>query len=149
MPSVYFVNEGRTLDVLPGTNLRELAFQGGIPLYKALPRILHFNFKLGPLKVFSASDVVEVEGKGANSRSEEELKALEGRLLTKYKVNPNYRIASQVLISGDVLVRTLVKRELAKKLTKERLRYLAVVVSFAVLVLVMLALVGLDLVKKM
>lgn len=149
MPSIYFVNERKTLDALPGTNLRELALRAGIALSKNLDRVFHVNLKLGPLRVFSASDVVEIDGKGANARSEEELKALEGRFLRKYKLNPNLRIASQVTLAGDVSVRTFAVREVDKKLTKERMGYLVVVATFGILMLVMFALVGLDLVKRM
>ncbi len=149
MASIVFVNERKTLDALPGTNLRELALQAGIPLYRTFQRIAHINLKIGPLNIFSASDVVEIDGKGVSNRSDEEAKALEGRLLAKYKMTPNLRIASQVTITGDVSVRTLVARELDKKLTKERLGYLAVVTGFTILILFMFALVGLDLVKKM
>lgn len=149
MASVNFVNERKSLDALPGTNLRDLALQAGIPLYKTLQRIFHINLKLGPLKFFSASDIVEIEGKGVNPRSEEEFKALEGRLFAKYKVSPSLRIASQVKVTGDVSVKTLAAREMDKRLTRERIGYLAVVAGFAVLMLAMLALVGLDLVKKM
>jgi len=149
MASVYFVNERKTLDALPGANLRQVALQAGIPLYKALQRIFHVNVRLGPIKIFSASDTVEIEGKGVNNRADGEAKALEGHFLAKYKVTPNLRIASQVTVTGDIAVKTLVTRELDKKLTKEWLGYIAVVTSFALIVLVMFALVGLDLVKKM
>jgi hypothetical protein len=149
MASIIFVNERKTLDALPGTNLRELALQAGIPLYGTFQRIAHINLKIGPLNIFSASDMVEIDGKGVSNRSDEEAKALEGRLLVRYKTTPNLRIASQVTITGDVSVRTLVTREMDKKLTKERLGYLAVVISFAILILFMFTLVGLDLVKKM
>lgn len=149
MASVNFVNERKSLDALPGTNLRDLALQAGIPMYRTFQRIFHFNLKLGPLNLFSASDLVEIEGKGVNSRSDEELKALEGRLLAKYKVGPSLRIASQVIVTGDISVKTLAAREIDKQRTKEGLGYLAVVTGFALLMLVMMALVGLDLVKKM
>jgi hypothetical protein len=148
MASISFINERKTLDALPGTNLRELALQSGIPLYKTVQRIVHFNLNLGPVKFFSSADTVEIEGKGVNGRTDEESKALEGRFLAKYKVPPNLRIASQVTITGDISVRTLAVRELDKRLTKERLGYLAVLTSFVLLMLLMLALVGLDLVKK-
>lgn len=149
MPSIYFVNERKTLDALPGANLRDLALQAGIPLYRTVQRILHLNLRLGPLNIFTASDVVEIEGKGVNNRSDEEAKALEGRVLSKYKLNPNLRLASQVTVSGDISVRTLATRELDRKLTRQWLGYVAVVTTFLVLMVVMLALVGLDLVKKM
>jgi hypothetical protein len=149
MASINFINERKTLDALPGTNLQELALQSGIPLYRTFQRVFHFNLKLGPMRFFSSSDIVEIEGKGGGVRSEEETKALEGRFLAKYKVTPNLRIASQVSITGDCSVKTLGVRELDRKLTKERLAYLVLVTSFAILMLFMFALVGLDLVKKM
>ncbi len=148
MASVYFVNERKTLDALPGTNLRDIALRAGIPLSKPFRRMFPTRLKLGPLQIFSAADVVEVEGKGVLGQSERELKVLEGRLLTRYKVTPNLRVASQVTVmDGDVSVRTLVARHPDKQLTRERIGYLAVVGIFAVLMITMLALVGLDLVK--
>lgn len=149
MASIYFVNERKTLDALPGTNLRVLALQSGIPLYKPLQRILHINLKVGPLNIFSASDTVEIEGKGVNARSDEEERALAGRFFAKYKITPNFRIASQVTLSGDIAVKTLVARELDWHLTRQRVGYLAVIIGFAAIMLAMFALIGLDLVKKM
>jgi hypothetical protein len=149
MASITFINERKTLDALPGANLRDLALRSGIPLYKTFQRIFHINFKLGPLNIFSASDVVEVEGKGVNNRSDAEVKALEGRFLPRYKLTPNLRIASQVVITGDASVKTFVVRELDKKMTKEQLGYFAVLAGFALVMVFMVALVGLDLVKKM
>lgn len=148
MASVTFVNERKSLDALPGTNLRDLALQGGIPLYGPVQRIFHLNMKFGPVNFFSASDVVEIEGKGTSNRSEEELKALEGRFIRKYKVGAGLRLASQVTVTGDIAVKTRAKREPDKQRTKEQLGYATVVASFALMMLFMLALVGLDLVKK-
>ncbi|HTP12831.1 MAG TPA: hypothetical protein VMM37_04355 [Bacteroidota bacterium] len=149
MAAVSFVNEGRSLDALPGSNLRAIAHQSGIQIASPFSRIFHLNVKAGPVKVFSASDVVIVEGKGVNNRSEEEEKALGGRFLRKYKVPATMRLASQVTITGDVVVQTGVRRELDAGRTKEQTGYLAVVSVFAVIMLVMFVLLGLDLVKEM
>ncbi len=149
MASIMFINEQKTLDALPGANLRDLALRSGIPLYKTFQRIFNINFKLGPLNIFSASDIVEVEGKGVNNRSDEEAKALEGRFLFRYKLTPNLRIASQVVVTGDASVRTFATREVDKKLTKEQLGYFAVLTGFTLVMVFMLVLMGLDLVKKM
>jgi len=149
MASINFVNERKSLEALPGTNLRDLALQAGVKLDRTLQRIFHLNITLGPLRLFSASDLVEIEGKGVNSRSEGELKALEGRFVAKYKVSPSIRIASQVVVTGDISVKTLATRQFDSKVTKEHLGYLAVIAGFAILMLAMFALVGLDLVKKM
>ncbi|HEY6950970.1 MAG TPA: hypothetical protein VI758_01115 [Bacteroidota bacterium] len=149
MASINFVNEHKILDALPGTNLRDLALQAGIPLDKPIQRIVHFNVRLGPLNLFPASDTVEIDGKGVNARSEQEEHALAGRFLARYKVTPTLRLASQVTVTGDISVRTGAARELDKQMTKQRVGYLAVVASFALIMLVMFALIGLDLVKKM
>jgi hypothetical protein len=149
MASVNFVNEGKTLDALPGANLREIALRSGIQLDHPLLRIFYLNLKAGPLKIFSASDVVLVDGKGVDNRLEEGEKALSGRFLRKFKMTPGMRLASQVSITGDVAVRTRVRREVDAKLTKEQTGYLALVSSFGIVMLLMLLLVGLDIVKKM
>ncbi len=149
MASVNFVNEGKTLDVLPGTNLRDIALRSGVGLDSLFRRIVHVNVKVGPLQILSASDVVEIEGKGVNNRSEDEEKALEGRLLRRFKIRPSLRLASQVLITGDVSVRTKVRREVDKELTREQAGYVVLISGFTILMLFMFTLVGLDLVKKM
>lgn len=149
MASVNFVNEGKTLDVLPGTNLRDIALRSGVGLDGLFRRIVHVNVKVGPLQILSASDVVEIEGKGVNNRSVHEEKALEGRLLRRFKIRPSLRLASQVLITGDVSVRTKVRREVDKKLTRAQAGYVVLISGFTIVMLFMFALVGLDLVKKM
>jgi hypothetical protein len=149
MASVNFVNEGKTLDALPGANLREIALRSGIQLDSPLFRIFHLDIQAGPLKVLTASDVVAVEGKGVSNRSEEEEEALGGRFLRKYKVTPEMRLASQVSITGDVAVRTRVRREMNTILTRKQVGYLALISGFAIVMLLMFLLVGLDLVKKM
>ncbi len=149
MASVSFVREGKSLDALPGANLRQIALRSGIQFESPLSRIFHLNVNGGPLKIFSASDVVIVEGKGVNSRSEEEERALSGRFLRKFKVPATMRLASQVTVTGDVVVRTGIRRELDRELTKEQTGYLAVVSVFAIVMLAMFVLLGLDLVKEM
>ncbi len=149
MASVNFLNEAKTFDVLPGTKLRDVALQSGIQLDGPLHRVFHVNVEIGPFRLFSASDVVEVEGKGVNTRSEEEGRALAGRFLRRFKVTPDLRLASQIVVTGDVAVRTRVQREIDRKETREQAGYLALISGFTVTMLLMLALVGLDLVKKM
>ena len=149
MASVNFVNEGKALDALPGTSLRTIALRSGIQLESPVQRIFHVNLNLGPMKVFSASDVVQIDGKGVNNRSEGEERALGGRLMRRYKVAPNERLASQVIVTGDVVVRTKVKRSVDSKLTREQAGYVALMTGFAAMMIFMFAMVGLDLIKKM
>jgi hypothetical protein len=148
MPSVQFEREQKSLDVLPGTNLRNAALKSGIHLYKPLHRVFHLNVNLGPIKFPCGSDVIElVDGKGVNARSPEEEKALAGRFFLKRKVTPNLRLACQVQVSGDIKVRTLPRVEIDKEETKRHLGYLGVLGIFGFLMLLIFTLIGLDLVK--
>lgn len=148
MPSVQFEREQKSLDVLPGTNLRKAALKSGIHLYRPLHRVFHLNIDLGPIKFPCGSDIIElIDGKGVNARSAQEEKALAGRFLFKRKVTPNMRLACQVQVSGDIKVRTLPDVEIDREETKRHLGYLAVLGIFGLLMLVIFALIGLDLVK--
>lgn len=147
MPAVHFLTERKSIEVLPGTNLRQAALRSGIQLYSTLHRVFHLNLNLGPISFPCASDVVEiVEGKGVNPRTPEEEALIAGRLL-KRKVTPAMRLACQVQVTGDISVRTLVTREFDKDATKGSVGYIAVLGVFLLLMLVIFGLMALDLVK--
>lgn len=148
MPAIHFENEHKSLDVLPGTNLRKAALKSGIHLYKPLHRVFHFNLDLGPVKFPCGADIVEVvDGKGINPRTPEEEAVINGRWIIKRKVTPNLRLACQVNVNGDLVVRTMPKLEVDKEATQQRIGFLAVVGVFFLLMAVVFALIGLDLVK--
>jgi ferredoxin len=148
MPAIHFEKEHKSLDVLPGTNLRTAALKSGIHLYKPIHRIFHLNLNRGPLKFPCGSDIVEVvDGKGANARTPEEEAVISGRWILKRKVTPTLRLACQVTVSGDLVVRTLPKLELDKEATKQRLGLFVVVGIFSLLMAAVFALIGLDVVK--
>jgi hypothetical protein len=148
MPAIHFINEHKSLDVLPGTNLRKAALKSGIHLYKPVYRVFHINLDLGPLKFPCGSDVVEVlDGKGFSARTPQEENALSGRWIIKRKIGPNHRLACQLTVNGDVTVKTMPKLEVDMKETKARVGFLAVVGGFGLMMLLILALIGLDLVK--
>ncbi|MCI0706804.1 MAG: hypothetical protein L0Y80_04870 [Ignavibacteriae bacterium] len=148
MPAIHFERERKSLDVLPGTNLRTAALKSGIELYSTLHRVFHANLEMGPVKFPCGADVIEiVEGKGINARTPEEEAVIAGRWFLKRKVAPNMRLACQVAVNGDVTVRTMPVRELDKEETKQRVGFLGVVGGFFLLMALMLGLIGLDLVK--
>ena len=150
MPAIHFLNEHTSLDVLAGTNLRKAALKSGIHLYKPLHRVFHFNLDIGPLKFPCGSDIVEiVEGKGINARTRAEEEVISGRWLLQRKVTPNHRLACQIVVNGDVTVKTMPKLEVDPKATKARFGFLAVIGGFLLMMGVILALIGLDLVKKL
>jgi hypothetical protein len=148
MPVIDFQNEHRVLNVLPGTNLRQAALKAGVQLYKPLNRVFHVNIDVGPLSVHSASDVVEViEAKGINARSEDEQNLVEGRFL-KWEVTPAHRLASQVVVNGDITVRTMPQRTINWAATKMNFGYLTAVGVFFLFSLFLFLILGLDLIKK-
>jgi ferredoxin len=148
MPAIYFEKERKSLDVLPGTNLRTAALKSGIELYSSLHRVFHANLDLGPVKFPCGADVVElVDGKGVSVRSPEEEAVIAGRWFLKRKVAPNMRLACQLVVNGDITVRTMPARELDPAETKQRIGFLGVVGGFFLVMALMLGLIGLDLVK--
>jgi len=149
MAAVHFINEHKSIDVLPGANLRKAALLSGVQLYSPLHRVFHLNLKLGPVSLPCSSDVVEiVDGKGVNARTPDEETLIAGRLI-KHKVTPSMRLACQVIVNGDITVRTLPERELDVEGTKNTVGYLAVAVVFLILMLGMFGLMALDLVKAL
>jgi len=148
MPAVHFANEHKSIDVLPGANLRKVALRSGIQLYRPFHRVFHFNLKAGPVSLPCASDVVEIEGKGANPRSADEERLISGRLV-KRKVSASMRLACQVLVNGDISVKTLPVLEIDKEETKRSIGYLAVLIVFLTLMAGMFGILALDLVKKL
>ena len=149
MPAVHFINEHKSIDVLPGANLRKAALRSGIQLYSPLHRVFHLNLRLGPISLPCSSDVVEIiEGKGVNARTLDEEMLIGGRLI-KHKVAPSMRLACQVVVNGDITVRTLPYREMDAEGTKKTVAYLAVVGAFLILMLGIFGMMALDLVKAL
>lgn len=148
MPTINFENEYRVLNVLPGTNLRKAALKAGVQIYRPLNRVFHVNLELGPVGIHSTSDVVEiVEAKGINARSEEEQNLVEGRFV-KWELSPSHRLASHVIVNGDMTVRTMPKRKINWQATKMNIGYLTAVGVFFVFSLMLFLVLGLDMIKK-
>ncbi|MEX2089127.1 MAG: hypothetical protein WEB62_05110 [Bacteroidota bacterium] len=148
MPAVSFEKEYVSLDLLPGSNLRQAALRSGIHLYAPLWRVLHANIDLGLLKFPCAGDVVEIEGKGVNARTEDEELLIAGRYLIKRKVTANLRLACAVTVTGDIKVKTLPARELDRVETKRAIQYAAVISAFLLGMGVIMVMIALDLVQK-
>jgi ferredoxin len=149
MPTIVFEREHKSLDVLPGTNLRKAALKSGIHLYSPFWRVFHANLQLGPVSFPCAADVVAIDGKGVNARTEEEEMLIAGRYLVKRKVTPELRLACQVSVTGDIRVTTRPAREIDWAETKRAVQYALVVGFFSVALLVTFALIALDLVSKL
>jgi hypothetical protein len=148
MPAIHVENEQKSIEVLPGTNLRTAAIKTGLNLYSPFFRVFHLNLRAGPISFPCGADVVEVvDGKGTNARSPQEENVIGGRWLVRRKVTPNLRLACQVQVNGDITIRTRPTLEVDREATKQHIGFLAVVGGFFLLMAVIFALIGLDLVK--
>lgn len=149
MPAIHFLDDHKTLDVLPGANLRKAALKAGIGLYPPLKRLFSLNVEMGPLKIPCTTDVVEVvDGKGVNPRTPQEEQWISGRVL-KRKVGPQHRLACQVQVNGDISVRRVRSLELDREETTRSLGYLAALGIFAVLMAATFGIMALDLIKAL
>jgi len=147
MPTIHFLNDHKSVDVLPGANLRKAALKAGVGLAGPFQRFFRINLQLGPIKIPCTSDVVEItEGKGVNGRTPDEERLISGRIL-KRKVGLNHRLACQVQVTGDISVRTRPSRELDLEETKRQVGYFAALGLFALIMVLTFAVMGLDLVK--
>ncbi len=148
MPAIHVENEHKSIEVLPGTNLRKAALKTGLNLYCPFYRVFHLNLDLGPVKFPCGADVIElVDGKGVNSRSPQEEAVIRGRWLLKRKVTPAHRLACQVQVNGDITIRTRPTLEADPIATKQHIGFLGVVGAFFLFMAIIFALIGLDLVK--
>ncbi|GJQ21420.1 MAG: hypothetical protein HBSIN02_17750 [Bacteroidia bacterium] len=149
MPAIHFLDHHKTVDVLPGANLRKAALKAGVGLYPPLRRLFSLNVEMGPIKIPCRSDVVEVvDGKGVNPRTREEEQWITGRVF-KRKVGPQHRLACQVQVHGDISIRMVRNLVLDREETKRSLGYLAALGIFALLMAVTFGVMALDLIKAL
>lgn len=123
MPVVTLVNEGKTLEVPEGTNLRKLLLQNGISPYVGKDKFLNCfgNGLCGTCRV------EVVDGKGVAAISPMEELAIAG-LTPVYarEVPKNVRLSCRIDIAKDISIKTCPHVGIDKKLTKERLTMLAI-----------------------
>ena len=97
MLEINFENHNRTLKVEPGTNLREAAIAGKLGIYAHIFKLLNCRGR-----GMCASCRVEIVSGQVPERNEAENKNLSGAL----KKNPNLRLACQISVEDNLVVRT-------------------------------------------
>lgn len=123
MPVITLANEGKTLEVAEGTNLRKALLAGGISPYRGMDRFLNC-FGNG----FCGTCRVEVvDGKGAAPPSPKEQDALIGLAPFYGRAIPkNVRLSCQIAVTKDLTLKTYPQIAIDWKLTKERLAMTAI-----------------------
>jgi ferredoxin len=129
MPAVTLVNEGKTLEVPEGTNLRKLMLKNGISPYSGIDALLNCrgNGLCGTCRV------EVVDGKGAPAMTALEESALIS-LLPVYgrSVPKNTRLSCRIDVMKDISIKTNPVVTVDWVLTKERIAMTAIWTLFGV-----------------
>jgi len=118
MPVITLVNQGKTIEVPEGTNLRKALLKNGVSPYIGKDGI--FNC-LG-FGLCGTCRVEIVDGKGSPAMTPREEMALVG--MTPFyarEIPKNVRLSCRIDITKDVTIKTYPKIGTDRKLTKERL----------------------------
>ena len=123
MPVLTLVNEGKTIEVPEGTNLRKVLLKNGISPYVGKDKILNClgNGLCGTCRV------EVVDGKGAPPMSALEESSLVG-LVPVYgrQVPKNVRLACRIDVTKDMAIKTYPTVTIDWQLTKERVAMTAI-----------------------
>ena len=129
MPVVTLVNEGKTLEVPEGTNLRKLLLKNGISPYKGKDAVLNCmgNGLCGTCRV------EVVDGKGAPVMTALEESALVGLIPVYGRLVPkNVRLSCRIDVTKDISIKTGPVVTTDWVLTKERIAMTAIWTVFGV-----------------
>ncbi len=123
MPVLTLVNEGKTIEVPAGTNLRKTLLNHGISPYIGKDKYLNClgNGLCGTCRVEI------VDGKGAPPMTPREEAALEG--LTPFyvrRIPKNVRLSCRISIANDMAIKTRPAVGIDRQATKERCSLAAV-----------------------
>ena len=123
MPVVTLVNEGKTLEVPEGTNLRKLMLKNGISPYTGIDAVLNCrgNGLCGTCRV------EVVDGKGAPTMTALEESALVGLIPFYGRLVPkNTRLSCRIDVTKDISIKTHPAVATDWVLTKERIAMTAI-----------------------
>ena len=127
MPVLTLVNEGKTIDVPEGANLRKVLLKNGITPYTGIDAVLNCrgNGLCGTCRV------EVVDGKGAPTMTPLEESALVG-LIPFYgrQIPKNVRLSCRIDVTKDMSIKTHPKVETDWVLTKERIAMTAIWIFF-------------------
>ena len=127
MPVLTLVNEGKTIEVAEGTNLRKALKKNGISPYIGKDRVLNCQ----GFGLCGTCRVEIVEGKNIPSISPLEDASLVG-LAPFYgrQIPKNVRLACRIDVAGDLTIKTYPKVSIDWQLTKQRLSIAALWLFF-------------------
>ncbi len=123
MPVLTLVNEGKTIEVPEGANLRKVLLKNGLSPYTGIDAVLNCrgNGLCGTCRV------EVVDGKGAPAMTALEESALTGLMPFYGRMVPkNTRLSCRIDVTKDMSIKTYPKVETDWVLTKERIAMTAI-----------------------
>lgn len=99
MPTIFFQKENKKISVNAGSNLRKVALQNGIPLYRSTAKI----FNCHGFGMCGECAVEITKGENVSPFLNGESKTLQ----RKKKLIEGVRLACQCCVHGDITVKTL------------------------------------------
>lgn len=106
MPTIKFVNEKKTIEVEPGTNLRKAAMREGVELYAGVHKLFDY---IGLAGLVSPQVIIRKGLENCSPQSSAEaLQLFLGPLsfFTRMGHEKDLRLASNVQVNGDIEVET-------------------------------------------
>lgn len=144
MAVITLVNEGKTIEVPEGTNLRKALLKNGVSPYVGKDKILNCR----GFGLCGTCRVEIVDGKGVPAMTDREEAALVGFIpFYARKIPKDVRLSCRINLNGDITVKTYPRIEIDPVLTKERLALTAIWTFFGGIFLLACILLVLDMVK--
>jgi ferredoxin len=135
MPTVFFEDENRKVEVPVGTSLRKAAQMAGVSVYGSVNKVLNCR-GFG----FCGTDMVQV-------KPSENLSALTFKEKLQLGDNPKERLACQIKVNGDITVSTAPAMAYGQEML-DNVKFIATAAIFILLFLGSVVYMGFELVGK-
>jgi len=144
MPSITLSNEGKTIEVPVGANLRRALLNNGISPYIGIAKLINCRGH----ELCGTCRVEVVDGKGASPRREDEESTLVSSTpFYARKIEKNVRLACQTSVTGDITVKTRPNVVLDVGRTKEMMVKSGISAAFIVVFASFFLAIFLDMIK--
>ena len=144
MPVITLSNEGKTIEVPVGANLRRALLNNGISPYIGVAKLINCR----GFELCGTCRVEVVDGKGASPKREDEEETLiSSTPFYARKIEKNIRLACQTSVVGDIAVKTYPKVVLDKVRTRAMMIKSGISVGFLLLFGLFFLAIFLDMIK--
>ncbi len=144
MPVITLSNEGKTIEVPVGANLRRALLNNGISPYIGVAKLINCR----GFELCGTCRVEVVDGKGASPKREDEEETLiSSTPFYARKIEKNIRLACQTSVVGDIAVKTYPNVVLDKVRTRAMMMKSGISVGFLLLFGLFFLAIFLDMIK--